>query len=192
MKTQMNREEAQQLLDTYLKTDYLRLHSRETEVIMQALARHLGKDEEFWGICGLLHDLDLDDIGENMQMHGQRTVELIQEANFDIPELFSAILAHVEGIEGVDHKRRTDLDYILAGAENITGLISAYVILRPEKKIEGVKSKSIMKKFKSPAFAAKVNRDFIQDAAVHANMDLHEFITLSIEAMAEISDELDM
>jgi predicted hydrolase (HD superfamily) len=192
MKTHMNREEAQQLFDTYLKTDYLRLHSRETEVIMQALARHLGKNEEFWGICGLLHDLDLDDIGENMQIHGQRTVELIQKANFDIPELFSAILAHVEGIEGVDHKRKTDLEYILAGAENITGLISAYVILRPEKKIEGVKSKSILKKFKSPAFAAKVNRDFIIDAASHAHMDLNEFISLSIEAMTTISDELGM
>jgi predicted hydrolase (HD superfamily) len=192
MKTTITYSEAKDLFDTHLKTEYLRLHCRETEVIMRALARHLGEDEEFWGISGLLHDLDLDEIGDNMTQHGTHTVNILKNAGYDIPDLFNAILSHVEGIEGVPYKRETSFQYILAGAENITGLISAYVILRPDKKIEGVKVKSVMKKYKSPAFAAKVSREFISDAAEHAGMELAEFIGLSIEAMAEIADELGM
>ena len=192
MKTNITYPEAKALFDKHLKTDYLRFHSRETEVIMCSLAKHLGEDEEFWGITGLLHDLDLDEIGENILRHGEHTVELLKNTGYDIPKLFNAILSHVEGIEGVSHKRLTDFQYILAGAENITGLITAYVILRPEKKIDGVKVKSIMKKFKSPAFAAKVSRGFIRDAAEHAGMELNEFIGLSIEAMSKISDETGM
>ena len=192
MKNSITYQEAKQLFDSYLKTEYLRFHSRETEVIMRALAKHLGKDEDFWGIAGLLHDLDLDEIGKNMLRHGKHTVELLIKANYEIPELFDAILSHVEGIEGVTHKRETDFQYILAGAENITGLITAYVILRPEKKIEGVKVKSVMKKYKSPAFAAKVSREFIKDAADHADMELNEFIGIAIEAMSGIADEVGM
>ncbi|RKY55017.1 MAG: hypothetical protein DRP93_04200 [Candidatus Neomarinimicrobiota bacterium] len=128
MKTYISYKEAITLLDKYLKTEYLRFHSRETEVIMRSLAKYLGQDEEFWGITGLLHDLDLDEIGENIQRHGEHTVEILKNEGYDIPELFNAILSHVEGIEGVSHKRRTDFEFILAGAENITGLITAYVI----------------------------------------------------------------
>ena len=192
MKTTITYQEAKELFDRYLKTQYLRFHCRETEVIMRALARHLSKNEEFWGITGLLHDLDLDEIGNDMSKHGSHSVELLKKAGYEIPELFEAILSHVEGVEGLFYKRENDFQFILAGAENITGLISAYVILRPDKKIEGVKVKSIMKKFKSPAFAAKVNREFIRDAAEHAGMELNEFIGLSINAMTEIADEIGM
>ncbi len=192
MKKMITYPEARELFDKYLQTDYLRKHSRETEVIMRALAKATGADEEFWGICGLLHDLDLDALNGDLERHGRRTVEILKENGYDIPEMFSAILAHVEGMEGSDFRRKNDLEYILAGAENITGLISAYVILRPDKKIEGVKVKSVLKKFKSPAFAAKVNRDFIRDAAEHAGMELREFIGISIDAMRSISDEIGM
>jgi len=192
MKTTISYSEAKELFDRYLKTDYLRLHCRETEVIMRSLARHLGQEEDVWGITGLLHDLDLDEIGEDMSNHGPHTVSLLKNAGYDIPELFNAILSHVEGVEDHPYHRKTDLEFILAGAENITGLISAYVILRPDKKIEGVKVKSVMKKFKSPAFAAKVNREFIKDAAEHAGMELNEFIGISIEAMSSIANEIGM
>ena len=192
MKTTINYNEAREIFDRYLKTEYLRYHCRETEVIMRALARRLGQDEDLWGIAGLLHDLDLDEIGEDMSRHGTHTIELLKDSGYDIPMLFEAILSHVEGIEGVPYKRKTDFQFILAGAENITGLITAYVILTPEKKLEGVKVKSVMKKFKSPAFAAKVSREFISDAAENAEMELSEFIGISIEAMTSIAEEIGM
>lgn len=191
-KTAISYGEAKALFDKYLKTEYLRHHSRETEVIMRALARKLGEDEEFWGICGLLHDLDLDLIGEQMPLHGSRTVEILKEAGYDIPVMFDAIRSHVEGIPGIIFRRKTDLEYILAGAENITGLITAYVILRPDHKIEGTKVSSVLKKFRSPAFAAKVNREFIIDAAKHAGMELADFTAIAISAMESIADETGM
>ncbi|MBW6457802.1 MAG: HD domain-containing protein [FCB group bacterium] len=184
--------EALALFDKHLKTPYLRHHCRETEVIMRAVATTRDEDETFWGICGLLHDLDLDDLGDDMHRHGARTVELLREAGYEIPVLFNAILAHVEGMEGAEYKRGTDLEFILAGAENITGLITAYVILKPDKKIEGTKVKSIRKKFASPAFAAKVKREYILDAAEHAGMELDDFIHISITAMSSIADETGM
>lgn len=192
MKNSITRTEAKKLLDKYLKTEYLRLHSRESEVIMQAMAKKLGEDMGFWGICGLLHDLDLDEINGDMSRHGSQTVDILKKAGYDIPELFQAIMAHVEGFGDHGYKRISQLDFILSGAETLTGLISAYVILRPGGKIEGLKTKSIMKKFKSPAFAAKVDRNLIREAADNANMGLNEFITLSIEAMSSIADELGM
>lgn len=188
-KSTITYSEAKALFDKYLKTEYLRFHSRETEVIMRALARKLGENEEFWGICGLLHDLDLDVIGDNMQFHGSRTVEILKSEGYDIPVLFDAIQSHVEGIPGVDFQRKTDLEYILAGAENITGLITAYVILRPDKNIDGIKVSSVLKKFRSPAFAAKVNREFISDAAVHAGIELADFTAIAISAMQGIAAE---
>jgi uncharacterized protein len=192
MRSDISYPEAFELFNRYLKTPYLRYHCRETEVIMRAIAAKLGEDETFWGICGLLHDLDIDDLGDDLSRHGERTVELLREAGYDIPVMFNAILAHVEGMEGSDHKRKTDLEFILAGAENMTGLISAYVILKPDKKIEGTKVKSIRKKFNSPAFAAKVNRDYILTAAEHAKMELNDLIGLSLEAMTTIADETGM
>ncbi len=192
MKDSMTYSEARTLFDAWLKTEYLRHHSRETEVIMRALARHLNRDETLWGITGLLHDLDLDDLGEDLSLHGRRTLEILREAGYEIPEMFQAILAHVEGMEGVSQTRTSDFDYILAGAENITGIITAYVILRPDKKIEGVNVKSVLKKFRSPAFAAKVNREYILDAAEHAGMELSDFVQLSIDAMKSIAGETGM
>jgi hypothetical protein len=192
MRSVITYPEALELFDKHMNTPYLRHHCRETEVIMRALAAARGEDATFWGICGLLHDLDLDDLGEDLRRHGERSVELLREAGYEIPVLFNAILAHVEGMEGSDHKRKTDLEFILAGAENITGLITAYVILKPDKKIEGTKVKSIRKKFTSPAFAAKVKRDYILDAAEHAGMELSDFIQVSITAMSSIADETGM
>jgi len=192
MKNQISYDEAVSLFNTYLNTDYLRKHSRETEVIMRKLAHLNHKNETFWGITGLLHDLDSDIIMGNNTLHGYKTVEILKEAGYEIPDMFQAILAHTEGMDDKRPKRNSVLDYCLAGAENITGIITAYVILRPEGKLEGTKPKSIRKKLKDKSFAASVNREFIADAARSMSMEESEFIQLSIDAMNEIADETGM
>jgi len=192
MKESITYEEAQKLFDTYLKTDYLRKHSRETEVIMRHLAPVLHEDEEFWGITGLLHDLDMDACKGDYSRHGFRTLEILKDEGYDIPSMFQAILSHTEGLDSSRPKRETLLDYCLAGAENITGIISAYVLLKPGGKLEGTKPKSIRKKLKDKSFAASVNREFITDTYLHANMEESEFIQLAIDAMTEIADETGM
>jgi uncharacterized protein len=191
-KTTLSYDDAHQLFNAYLKTDYLRKHCRETEVIMRRLARQLNEDESFWGITGLLHDLDMDSIDRDYSKHGYKTLEILRQEGYEIPAMFHAILSHTEGLDDTRPKRQTLLDYCLAGAENITGIISAYVLLRPGGKLEGTKPKSIRKKLKDRSFAASVNREFIADVPKKTGMEESEFIQLAIDAMTEIADETGM
>ncbi len=191
MKTSISNQEAREVWDKYLKTEYLRLHTIESEAIMRKIANHLGKDEDYWGNTGLLHDLDMDVINENYSEHGYKAVELLKSEGYNIPEMFNAIISHTEGVSGNDAKRITDFELILSAAENITGIISAYVILTPEKKVAGTKVKSIKKRLKSKAFAASVNRQFIYDIE-KAGIELDVFLQLAIDAMTEIADEIGM
>ena len=191
MKTSISRDEALQIWDKYLKTKYLRYHTLESEAIMRKLAEHFGKDVDFWGITGLLHDLDMDVIDGDYSQHGYKTVEILKKEGYDIPEMFKAIISHTEGVSGTEAKRETDFEIILSAAENITGLISAYVLMKPDKKVAGTKVKSIKKKLKAKAFAASVNREFIYDIE-KAGIDLDTFLQIAIEAMTEIADEVEM
>ncbi len=188
VKNSININEAQALIDKYLKQEYLKYHSRETEVIMRALARHFGEEEEFWGITGLLHDLDMDETGGDIQTHGIRTIEILREEGYDIPVMFRAIQSHVESLGVAGVKRESRLEYVLSAAENITGLITAYALMRPEKMID-MKASSLNKKFKSKAFAAKVNRELINDIE-KTNLQKSEFFQISISAMQEIASEV--
>lgn len=191
MKTEISNQEARKIWDKYLKTEYLRLHTLESAAIMRKIANHLGENEDFWGNTGLLHDLDMDVIDGNYKKHGYKTVELLKSEGYDIPEMFDAIISHTEGVSGNEAKRTTNFEIILSAAENITGIISAYVILTPEKKVAGTKVKSIKKRLKSKAFAASVNREFIYDIE-KAGIVLDTFLQLSIDAMTEIADEIGM
>ncbi len=191
MKTQISRDEALAVWDKYLKTKYLRYHTLESEAIMRKLAEHLGKEPEYWGITGLLHDLDMDVINGDYSKHGYKTVEILKEEGYELPEMFKAIISHTEGVSGAEAKRETDFEIILSAAENITGLISAYVLMKPDKKVAGTKVKSIKKKLKAKAFAASVNREFIYDIE-KAGIDLDTFLQIAIDAMTEIADEVEL
>lgn len=189
MKDSILYPEAREIFKKYVSTEYLKKHMRETEMIMRRLANHFNEDEEFWAITGLLHDIDLDIIGDELKLHGYKAVDLIKEEGYDIPEMFEAIISHTEGL--TDAKRTKNFHYLLAAAENITGIITAYVLILPEKKIEGVKVKSIKKRLKQLRFAASVNREFIYDVE-KTGISLDEFIQISISAMQEIADEIGM
>ncbi len=191
MKTEIRIDEARKIWNKYLQTQYLQFHTLESEVIMRNLAKHFGEDEEFWAITGLLHDLDMDIIDGNYSLHGFKTVELIKKEGYNIPKMFRAIISHTEGVSGNNSKRETDFEIILSAAENITGIISAYVAIRPDKKIEGTKVKSIKKKLKSKAFAASVNREFIYDIE-KTGIELDNFLQIAIDSMIEIADEIGM
>jgi len=189
MKTTINYSEAYQLWNKHLTTEALRFHTRESEMVMRKLAKYFNEDEEFWGIAGLLHDLDLDLIGQDYSTHGQTTVDILKTEGYDIPKLSEVIIAHAEGV--TDAKRVSDFDFILAAAENITGIISAYVLILPDKKMSGVKASSIKKRLKQLRFAASVNREFIYDIE-KTGITLDKFIELAIEGMSEIAEEIGM
>jgi len=189
MKSSITYAEAHELWNKYITTPHLRVHMLQSEAVMRKLAKHFNADADFWGIAGLLHDLDLDKLGLDYTYHGYTTVEILREEGYEIPELFDAIVAHTEGVTNA--KRNTNFDIILAAAENITGIITAYVLILPDKKVAGVKASSIKKRLKQLRFAASVNREFIYDIE-KAGIQLDDFLTLAIEGISEIAEEVNM
>lgn len=182
-------DDARALLKQHITDEHLLMHSRESEVIMRALAERLGEDQELWAMTGLLHDLDFQEMKETPDQHGLKTCEILQKEGFDDPAMLHAIKAHNESHIAEEVKRESKLDFCLAAAENITGLIIAYVLMKPDKKLEGTKVKSITKKLKDKSFAANVNRDYINDIE-KAGLERGEFIELAFNAMTGIADEL--
>jgi len=186
----MNRNDAYLLLTQHLKDPANLNHSRESEVIMRALARRLGQSEDDWGNLGLLHDIDWE---YGAGTHCRKCREILAAAGFD-DEFIETIVSHGYGVadlgEDLAAKARTTvIQHLLAAAETITGLIYASALVRPDKKLAAVEVSSIKKKMKDKSFAAKVNRDIIKECEL-AGIPLDEFINLSLEAMKEIAGEV--
>lgn len=187
----ITREKAQELLDKYIKTDWIKLHSRESEVIMRDLAKKLGEDEDLWGITGLLHDLDMDLIDiANPKDHGAKTIKILKEELGNVPEeMIQAIQSHCENLGFLGVPRKSKLDYALAAAENLSGFLVACALVMPDKKITTVKPESVIKKLKKKDFAKKVSREFIYDIE-KAGVSLEELITIALKSLSDISEEI--
>jgi len=182
----ITKEDANALLRKYIKNERMLYHCYATEAVMKALARRLGKDEEKWGIAGLLHDLDLDMIDGNLTIHTHETVRILDEIGLE-PEIIDAIKMHNENAWGM--RRNTEFHHALAAGETITGMIAATALVYPDKKLASVKAKSITKRMKEKAFAASVNRDAIMECE-KLGIPLDEFAEICLQAMKEISNQL--
>ncbi len=188
VKFDISREKSFELLKEHVKQKPNIFHSLESEVIMRALAFKLGENEELWGATGLLHDLDWEETGDNEpKEHGLKAEEYLKEKNYP-EELIQAIKAHNFGYNNAEEPK-TKLDYALRCGETVTGLIYASALIRPDKKLELVKVKSIKKKMKDKSFAAKVNREVIKECE-KLGLSLDEFIEISLNAMKSISDKI--
>ena len=181
----MDRSEAWELLNEHVSSDYLIKHSLAAEAIMRSLAAKMGYDIDLWGVTGLLHDLDFDKTADDPERHAQMSAEIL-EGRLE-PEAIEAIRRHNAEMLGLT--RETEFDLALTAAETITGLIVATALVYPDKKLASVKPKSVTKRMKEKAFAAKVNRDHIR-LCEQFNMPLPEFAALSVEAMQGIADDL--
>jgi len=181
-----NRSEAIELLRTHVSNENLVRHCIATEAIMRSLARRLGRDEELWGITGLLHDLDLEIVDYDDQVHGRTTVKMLSERGYP-QEGLEAILAHNGEALGVPC--RTEFEHCLTAAETITGLIVACTLVYQSRKVADVKVKSIRKRMKEKRFAANVKRDRIWHIE-QVGITLDDFIALSLAAMVPIGDQL--
>ena len=182
----ISRARALELMMQHLPQAAMQKHSLATEVIMRALARKQGRDEHLWGIAGLLHDLDYNETRETMSRHGLVTEQLLAGSNV-VPEIIQAIKAH--NADNLGFARSMEFEHALVCAECITGLIVATTLVYPDKKIAGVRSKSIIKRMKQKEFARSVNRDYIRECEL-IGIPLEEFAVLSLEAMVGIAEEL--
>lgn len=182
----INREKALSKLRDHVKNEKTIIHCLASEAVMRALARRLGEDEDRWGLTGLLHDIDVEVTNADPKIHALKAEELLVEFDLD-SEMIDAIRMHNDEATGMP--RTTTFQHALAAGETITGLIYATTLVYPDKKIESIKYKSVRKRMKEKAFAAKVNREHILECE-KIGIPVDEFIQLSVDAMKEISDEI--
>ena len=182
----MTREEAEGLLKAQVKNERMLDHSYASEAVLRALARRLGRDEERWGLAGLLHDIDIEAVGGDLARHGIEAERILAEKGID-PEIVDAVKMHNEAVCGI--KRSTEFQHALAAGETVTGLIVATALVQPDRKIASVKVKSITKRMKEKAFAASVNRETIRECE-RLGLPLEEFVEISLGAMREIAGRL--
>jgi len=182
----MTREQALHLLHTYIKNDRMIAHCLASEAVMRGIARRLGRDEEKWGLAGLLHDLDVEITHAEPTVHGTQTEVLLRDYQLD-EDILDAIRMHNECSSGKE--RSTEFQYALAAGETITGLIFATTYVYPDRKLTSVKPKSVVKRMKEKAFAASVRRENILECE-RIGIPIDEFAALAIDSMIPISTEL--
>lgn len=180
-----SREEAWQLLTKYNETESLVNHALSVEGVMRYFARKHGEDEEMWGIIGLVHDLDYEKYPEQ---HCTMTKQILEEANWD-DSYIRAILSHGWSLV-TDIKPETQLEKTLFAIDELTGLITACVLVRPSKSIMDLTVSSVKKKWKTRAFAAGANREIIAMGAEMLGVDLDSLIGDSIEGMKTIATKI--
>tara|TARA_Y100000310_G_scaffold311695_1_gene358220 strand:- start:11509 stop:12045 length:537 start_codon:yes stop_codon:yes gene_type:complete len=166
-------------------------HYLESEAIMKALAEKLGEDVEYWGMLGLLHDVDWSLTREDWTEHCVKCVEMLKEKGFD-DEFIENVQSHAYGYDEIpvfkDKERSKRIQHALIASETLTGIIYAYALMRG-KNISTMALKGIKKKFKDKAFAQNCNRDLVREIE-KAGLEVGEFLELSMNAIKEIKGEI--
>ncbi len=153
---------------------------------MRAYAVKYGEDPDFWGLAGLLHDFDWE-IHPNLMDHPLEGAPLLRERG--VPEeIVRSILSH--GMAPGLPPRETKMDKALSAVDELTGLITACVLVRPSRSLYDLTPKSVRSKWKDKAFAAAINRAEIEEATKDLGVDLNEHIATVIAAMRTIAPQL--
>lgn len=181
----MNRKTALELLLKYNKQPFHILHALTVEGVMKWYAQHLGYEEEFWGIVGLLHDIDFEMYPD---LHCVKAKEILQQAGVD-EKIIHAVCSHGYGIV-CDVKPEHQMEKLLFAVDELTGLIGAAVRMRPSKSVKDMELKSLKKKFKDKSFAAGCSRDTIKRGAEMLQWELDDLLNKTILAMRSCEDEI--
>lgn len=160
-------------------------HSLASEAILRAMAPRFDQDPDFWGLTGLLHDLDLGEVGDDMTRHADVGANLLADMGVH-PEITTAVRKHNDVLGLI---RESNLEHALACAETVTGLVIATALVYPDKKLASVKPKSVRKRYKEKHFAAGANREIIAECEL-IDIPLDEFLNLSLSALVGIADDL--
>ena len=181
----MTREEAWKLLTEYNQDEFHLLHAQTVENTMRYFARELGfaDEEDFWGIVGLLHDLDFEKYPEE---HCIKSQEIMKERGID-EKIIHATASHGYAIT-VDIKPEHEMEKVLYAVDELTGLIGAVVLMRPSKSVQDLTLKSVKKKYKSKNFAAGCSREVIERGADMLGWTLEDLIQRTIDALKTFQD----
>ena len=183
------REAAYKLMTEWTESDSLRKHMLAVEAAVVAYAKKFGEDEEAWAATALLHDFDYEKYPEpSEEGHPFVGVRYLREEGYP-EEMLTAILGHAD-YSGV--ARETLLAKTLYACDEVTGLITAAVLVRPDKDIANQSVKSLKKKFKDKAFARGVNRDDVVRGAEDLNVELWEHVAFVLGAMKDRAETLEL
>lgn len=184
----ISKDEALKLLHSKMQSSNLRKHCYSVEAVMRSLAKHFNEDEEMWGIVGLLHDGDYEFTKEDPSKHAKLMANWVRELGETNEELLVGIESHGWFHEG--KKPKTKMQWALFCCDELTGLIIAVTLVRPEKKLEKVTVENILGKWKEKSFAAGVKREDIENCEKELGIKLPEFINIALKAMQGISSDL--
>ncbi|MBQ8835293.1 MAG: hydrolase [Oscillospiraceae bacterium] len=180
MNLTIDRQQALALLQKYNKEVFHIQHALTVEGVMRWYAQELGygEDVEFWGLCGLLHDVDFEGWPEE---HCKKAPELLAEIDTS-PEMVHAICSHGFGL-CCDVEPEHQMEKVLFAVDELTGLIGAAARMRPSKSVMDMELSSLKKKFKDKKFAAGCSRDVIKNGAERLGWTLDEVLDKTILAM---------
>jgi len=181
------REDAYQLMTSHVKNENLQKHMLSVEAAMRFYARKYGEDEEIWGMAGLLHDSDYEEYPD-LQNHTQISTQWLRQDDYDERVIY-AILAHND-LNLATHPRDNLMSKALFACDEITGMVTATSLVRPDKSVIGLEVASVRKKMKAKGFAAGVHREDLYKGAEELGIDLDEHIANVIEAMSSVADTL--
>ena len=185
MNANVTREEALELVKKYNQEPFHIQHALTVEGVMRWFARENQEDEDFWGLAGLLHDVDFEKWPEE---HCKKAPELLAEIGAS-DELVHAVCSHGYGVCS-DVEPANQMEKILFAADELTGLIWAAALMRPSRSVMDMEVKSIKKKFKDKRFAAGCSREIIQRGADMLGWDLNELFEKTLEAMRSCEAEV--
>lgn len=193
----MTRDEAYQLMTEMLQSKNLQKHGLAVEAIMRSLCKYLKQNnpglteeefnEEEWRVVGLLHDADYELVEKDPTRHTLVTEEKLREIGGVSERVISGIKAHHDGIK---ESRDNLLEKSVYAADELSGLITAVALVRPDKKLASVTVESVMKKFPQKSFAAGAKRDQILACERQLNIPLEEFIGIALKAMQGVAQDL--
>ena len=176
----MQRQDAVKLVQKYNKEPFHMQHAFTVEAVMRWFANELGygAEADFWGLAGLLHDVDFEMWPDE---HCKKAPELLREAGVD-ERTIHAVVSHGYGLCS-DVEPEHEMEKVLFACDELTGLIGAAALMRPSKSCKDMELKSLKKKFKDKRFAAGCNRDVIISGAQMLGWDLDELLEQTLEAM---------
>ncbi|HBV69041.1 MAG TPA: hydrolase [Clostridiales bacterium] len=179
----ITKEDAWKLLKEYNKEEFHLQHAETVSFVMEYFAKKLGYEDEvdFWGIVGLLHDLDFEMYPEE---HCVKVQEILSERGID-EKIIYAIASHGYGLTKAEAKPEHQMEKVLFATDELTGLIGAAALMRPSKSVSDMELKSLKKKFKTPSFAAGCSREAIQQGADMLGWELDDLLQQTLDAMKE-------
>lgn len=187
----MTLQEAREFLHSKMESINLRRHCYAVSAVMGSLSVRLGHAEskEKWEIAGMLHDVDYEITKTDPQKHTHLALSWLKDHEVDM-EIHGAILSHGWNYVDGNPEPQSDMEWALYCCDELTGLIVATALVKPEKKLASVGVESVMNKWNQKSFAAGVDRTQIELCAEKLHIDLHEFIEIALTSMQQIAPDL--